>query len=125
MKHRVDSRSGNGATRAGLEAGRARDLVGAGDPRRRSCLRPAAIFARVGAPVARDEREHRAAVADEDERLDDLAELAADGAAAASCAVGVPSGNSSMRASAPAVAQERGDALDGFRPGAASATRTG
>ena len=33
---------------------------------------------RVGAPVARHEREHRAPVADEDERLDDLRRLAAD-----------------------------------------------
>ena len=37
-----------------------------------------ATFALVGAAVARDEREHVRAVADEDERLDDLRELAAD-----------------------------------------------
>ena len=38
----------------------------------------AATFALVGAAVARDEREHVLAVADEDERLDDLLEPAAD-----------------------------------------------
>ena len=71
--------SGNGATAPGVEARR----LARPRRRRRSARlarrRRAAIFARVGAAVARDQREHLAAVAVEDERLDDLAELAADG----------------------------------------------
>ena len=54
----------------------------------------------IDAPVARDEREHRSLVAHEDERLHDLVELAAGGVGCVR-AVGVPSGNSWMRASAP------------------------
>ena len=52
--------AGNGATRAGLEAGRGDDLLGPRDPR---VARPrgGGDLVRVGAPVARDERERRAA----------------------------------------------------------------
>ena len=42
------------------------------------CARRTRDLARVGAPVAGHEREHRPAVADDDERLDDLREVAAD-----------------------------------------------
>lgn len=59
--------------------GRLLDLHGARDPRplrSRRCR----DLARVGASVARDEGEHPVSVAVEEQRLDDLVELAADGA---------------------------------------------
>ena len=69
----------------------------------------------VGAPVARHEHEDRAAVAVEDQRLDDLAELAADGAG------GVLRGRRALRELLDAhlgsgLAQVRRDALDRLRP---------
>ena len=61
----------------GLEPGRVHDLVGRAT--RTSSRRPhARDRCLVGATVAGHEREHVGAVADEHERLDDLAELAAD-----------------------------------------------
>ena len=119
-EHRVDSRERERRDRARLEAGRARDLLGAGDPR---ALLPAARrdLLGVGAPVAGHEREHRAAVADEDERLDDLRELAAGRLRR------VLRGRRALRELLDArlgaeLAQERGDALDGLGPGTRLAT---
>ena len=76
-QHLRDARSRKRRDGAGLEAGRCDDLVRPRDARvaragGRRDLR------RVRAPVAGNEREHRPAVADEDERLDDLRGLAAD-----------------------------------------------
>ena len=76
-----------------------RDLVGLGDAGR--CAAAHARSSPGRRAVAGDERDDRPAVADEHERLHDLVELAADGRRG-SAAVGVPSANSSMRASAPA-----------------------
>ena len=87
------------AIRANGAAGRGGDLLG------------------VGAPVARDEHEHRAPVAVEDERLDDLAELAADGAGGVASAVGRAARELLDAGLGAGLAQERGDALHGLRPG--------
>ena len=82
------SGAGNGATRARLEARRRDDLAGAAT---RALLGAGGgrDLRRVGPPVAGHEREHAATVADEEERLDDLPEVAAD-RLRRSPAVGVP-----------------------------------
>ena len=73
----MTARCGNGATAPGSKPVACTHLVGPGDPHelRRDGRADRRL---VGAPVARDEREHEGAVADEDERLDDLRQLAAD-----------------------------------------------
>ena len=70
--------SGNGATAPGAEAGRVLDLLRLRDARRRRVDCPRDLGG-VAAPIARHERDDRPLVADEDERLHDLAEVAADG----------------------------------------------
>ena len=110
----LDARQRERGDAAGLEAGRLGDLLGPRDARERGARRAGDLLG-VGAPVARDHRDHRPAVADEDERLDDLAELAADRA------------RRRLRGRRPVrelldarfdagVAQVRGDALDRLRP---------
>src|SRR5487761_510865 len=71
---------------------------------------------RVHALVARNEREHRAPVADEDERLDDLGALAAAGARGG--AGGRRAGLDLLQARVHGrLAQGGGEALDRLRPG--------
>ena len=78
----VDQRPRDGALRkrrdrAGSESRRMLDLLGTRGARAPR-LRGARDELLVGAPVARDERQHVRAVAHEDERLDDLPERASD-----------------------------------------------
>jgi hypothetical protein len=68
---RRERKRGHGAWR---KAGCGQNLVPGGDPRRPSSERPGDLGA-VGMPVARDEDDDGAAVADEDEGLDDLARV--------------------------------------------------
>ena len=90
-----------------------RTLVAAGDPRELAAGGAGDLLG-VGAPVARHERQDLAAVAVEDQRLDDLAELAADRLGAR------PSRSAFLRELLDAhlgasLAQKGGDPLDGFR----------
>ena len=71
------ARSANGETPPGAKPVASSTCAAAGDLRLRGAGH-AGDLRRVGAAVARDEHEHGAAVAVEDERLDDLAQLAAD-----------------------------------------------
>jgi hypothetical protein len=108
--------------RAGLESGGCDDLVRPGDPRVAGAHHRSDLC-RVRAPVAGNEREHRAAVADEDDRLDDLRCLAPD------CACGRARGRRAARELlqphiGAALADDRRDALDGLRPGAHAPERT-
>jgi len=73
----LDTRQRKRRHRAGLEIRRVPYLLGPRDPGRRAARSPRDLL-RIGPAVARDEREDRPAVAVEDERLDDLPEVAAD-----------------------------------------------
>ena len=113
-KTRSTSGSGNGATAPGPEAGCELDLVGLGDARGRAARRERDLR-RVRAAVARHEREHRLAFADEHERLHDLGERAAGSAR------GVLRGRrTGLELLEPrlgtGLSQEGGDSLDRLRP---------
>ena len=110
----LDVRQRERRDRAGLEAGCLLDLVGLGDARGRAARRERDLR-RVRAAVARHEREHRLAVADEHERLHDLAERAAGRAR------GVLRGRrTGLELLEPrlgtGLSQEGGDSLDRLRP---------
>ena len=101
--------------RPGLEAGCMDDLLGPGDAHELGGDRRA-DGRLVGAPVARDEREHEGAVAHEHERLHDLGQIAADrpgGVARRGRAVRELLDPSLDRSSA----KNGRDALDGLGPG--------
>ena len=111
----VTARRGNGATAPGSKPVAWTTSSGPGDPHEPGRDRRADLGL-VGAPVAGNEREHEGAVAHEDERLDDLGEIAAHRAgriARRRCAVRELLDPSLDRSSA----QEGRDALDGVGPG--------
>ena len=83
-----------------------------------------AIFAGVGAAVSGHEREHRPAVALEDERLHDLSEVAADGARGVG-AVGVAGGELLDPDLGAGLAEERRYPLDRLGPSGSAVTRVG
>ena len=99
-QHPLDERQRERGDGARLEAGRPPYLVGPRDLRAGAAER-AGDLRRVGSAVARYEHHRGTAVAVEHERLHDPARLAADRLRPLS-AVGVPSSNSSRRASTPA-----------------------
>ena len=113
-EHALDLRERKGRHRAWGEAGHAPNLLGAGDFRAPATRCPRDL-AGIGPPVTGDEDDHGSAVAVEDERLDDLLELAADRAGGVLCSWSscVELLDSGLDAGLP---QECGDPLDGVWP---------
>ena len=113
-EHAVDLRERKRRDCAGSEPGRSANLVRAGHLRL-AAARGARDLARVGSPVAGDHDDQGFSVAVEDERLDDLCELAADGSR---CGLG--GGRSGPEFLDPRLGttctQEGGHALDPVRP---------
>ena len=107
--------SGNGATAPGAKPV-ARSTSSAFAMRAFSAPTSARDLLRVASPVSGNQRDDRLAVADEDERLHDLVELAADGGGG--LGGGRRPGGELLDAGLGAgVAKVRGNPLDGLRPG--------
>ena len=113
-KTRSTAGSGNGATAPATKPVAFSHLLRRRDLRPGRTGRPSDL-GRVGAPVARHERDHPAAVAVEDERLHDLSELAADRARRVGCGRRARLELLDPRLDAH-LAQEARDALDRLRP---------
>ena len=97
---RSTRRSGKGATAPGAYPVASSTSAAPATRRLRAPVNARDLL-RIGATVSRHQHEHRPAVAVEEQRLDDRLSSQPT-ARAASSAVGVPSANSSIRASAPA-----------------------
>ena len=78
-QHPVDVRQRKGSNGSGRKARRLLDLRPARDPRL-DCAGSDCDLREVGAPVTGDERHNRTAVAEDDDRLDDLVDRTAGGA---------------------------------------------
>ena len=113
-EHALDPRERKGRHRARSEAGHAPNPLGARDLRAATTRCPCDL-AGIGPPVTRDEDDDCSAVAVENERLDDLLELAAHRTGGVFCGrrPSVELLDSGLDAGLP---QKRGDPLDGVWP---------
>jgi hypothetical protein len=115
-QHRVDVRERERSDRARCESRRLLDLLRPRDAHRPGFDRPRDLL-RIASSITGHERHDRPVVAEEDERLHDLAELAAHGVRGVLCGGGAVGKLLDARLDS-RFAEEGGDPLDGLRPGA-------